>query len=54
MKSSAKKRLSESIKNISERFNPHEGEGLALRPNMTINSRKRKSKTKIKNLKKEF
>ncbi|CAF0995969.1 unnamed protein product [Brachionus calyciflorus] len=34
LKSSAKRRLSESIKNISDRINPHEGEGLALRPNI--------------------
>ncbi|CAF1087029.1 unnamed protein product [Brachionus calyciflorus] len=55
LKSSAKKRLqtSESIKKISDRFIPHEGEGLALRPDMTINSRKRKFKER-KKIKKEF
>lgn len=54
LKTSAKKRLSESIKNISDKFNPHEGEGLALRPNMSINIRKRKSKTKKKKFKKRI
>ena len=53
-KSSAKKRLSESMKNISERYNLHEGEGLSLRPNISINSRKRKSKSKNKKIKKRI
>jgi hypothetical protein len=44
LKHSAKKRLKESFKNISE--NLHQGEGLILKPGLTINSKKRKSVSK--------
>ncbi|CAF0914283.1 unnamed protein product [Brachionus calyciflorus] len=47
LKSSAKKSLSESIKNISERFNSHEGEGLALPPNITKNNSNECAKSEL-------
>ncbi|CAF0802710.1 unnamed protein product [Brachionus calyciflorus] len=48
-KESVIQRLKESIKNISDKF--HQGEGLILKPGLSINRRKRKSVSKKKSKK---